>query len=84
MLVGVPTKTTATTGRNTNEVSPYSDLDTCNKASEAIKTAGHEAICIPKGEDFRFTEQSSQMDMMFDKFLNMIKELQKLETKQEG
>jgi|GEM_PF-3325810 len=62
----------------------YGDLDTCNKASEAIKTAGHEAICIPKGEDFRFTEQSSQMDMMFDKFLNMIKELQKLETKQEG
>ena len=24
----------------------YGDLDTCNKASEAIKTAGHEAISL--------------------------------------
>jgi len=62
----------------------YTDIDTCNQASASIQKAGYEALCIPKGEDFKFTEQSSQMDMMFDKFLNMIKELQKLETKQEG
>ena len=60
----------------------YTDLHTCNKASESIQKAGYEALCIPKGENHKFTEQSSQIDMMFDKFLNMVKELQKLEQKE--
>ena len=57
----------------------YTDLATCNQASEAIQKAGHEALCIPKGEDYRFIEKQSQVDMMFEKFLNLIKELNKLE-----
>lgn len=62
----------------------YGDLDTCNKASASIQKAGYEAICIPKGEDYRFMEQESRIDLMFNKFLDMVKELQKLEDQQEG
>ncbi|SVA30473.1 uncharacterized protein METZ01_LOCUS83327 [marine metagenome] len=58
----------------------YTDLNTCNQASEAIQKAGHTAICIPKGEDYRFIEKTSQVDIMFEKFLKLIKELNKLET----
>ena len=62
----------------------YADLDTCKTAKAEIKEAGHQALCIPKGSDFRFTEQSNQMDMYFDKFLELVKELQKLETNEES
>ena len=58
----------------------YTDLNTCNQASEAIQKAGHTASCIPKGEDYRFIEKTSQVDIMFEKFLKLIKELNKLET----
>ena len=58
----------------------YTDLNTCNQASEAIQKAGLTAICIPKGEDYRFIEKTSQVDIMFEKFLKLIKELNKLET----
>jgi|TARA_B100001964_G_C14215196_1_gene592410 hypothetical protein len=57
----------------------YADLDTCNVAKFEIERAGHQALCIPKGKDYRFTEKSNQMDTMFDKFLELVKELQKME-----
>ncbi len=60
----------------------YTDLNTCNQASEAIQKAGHEAICIPKGEDYKLQSDSSRIDMMFDKFLELVAELQKLEMKE--
>ena len=58
----------------------YTDLNTCNQASEASQKAGHTAICIPKGEDYRFIEKASQVDIMFDKFMTLVKELNKLES----
>ena len=57
----------------------YADLDTCKLGKDEIQKAGHAAMCIPKGEDYRFNERSNQMDSMFTKFVDLVKELSALE-----
>tara|TARA_X000000368_G_scaffold106438_1_gene82534 strand:- start:325 stop:546 length:222 start_codon:yes stop_codon:yes gene_type:complete len=53
----------------------YPDQNVCNQALEQVKTQDMNAICIPKGED----KMDSQMNSVFNNFLGLVKELQKME-----
>ena len=53
----------------------YPDQGVCNQALEQVKTQDMNAICIPKGED----KMDSQMNSVFNNFLGLVKELQKME-----
>jgi hypothetical protein len=50
----------------------YADLSTCEQALEQVKQHDKQAICIPAGKD--------KGDQMFDKFLGMVQQLQKLDN----
>ena len=50
----------------------YADLSTCEQALEQVKQHDKKAICIPAGKD--------KGDQMFDKFLGMVQQLQKLDN----
>ena len=53
----------------------YPDQNVCNQALEQVKIQDMNAICIPKGED----KMDSQMNSVFNNFLGLVKELQKME-----
>ena len=53
----------------------YPDQNVCNQALEQVKTQDMNANCIPKGED----KMDSQMNSVFNNFLGLVKELQKME-----
>ena len=53
----------------------YPDQNVCNQALEQVKTQDMNAICIPKGED----KMDSQINSVFNNFLGLVKELQKME-----
>ena len=56
----------------------YPTEEVCNKALEQVRTQDMQAICIPAGED----KMKTQMDSVFTNFLNLVKELQKMELDQ--
>ena len=58
----------------------YADLDTCKLGKDEIQKAGHAAMCIPKGIDYKLEAQDKRVDSMMTSFVRMIKELQKLEN----
>ena len=49
----------------------YPNVETCLEAEVRLTEAGHEAVCIPKGED--------QMESVFNMFTNFIKIVGELE-----
>jgi len=57
----------------------YPDLDTCETAAAEIESAGHEAICIPKGEDYRHLKDEDEIEMIFSKFEGLIKTIKRIE-----
>ena len=57
----------------------YNDMDTCEAAATAITSAGHEAICIPKGEDYRHLKDEDEIEMIFSKFEGLIKTIKRIE-----
>ena len=58
----------------------YADLATCKLGKDEIQKAGHAAMCIPKGIDYKLEAQDKRVDSMMTSFVRMIKELQKLEN----
>ena len=59
----------------------YADLATCKLGKDEIQKAGHAAMCIPKGIDYKLEAQDKRVDSMMTSFVRMIKELQALENK---
>ena len=49
----------------------YPNAETCLEAEARLTEAGHEAVCIPKGED--------KMESVFNMFTNFIKIVEGLE-----
>ena len=58
----------------------YADLDTCKLGKDEIQKAGHAAMCIPKGVDYKMEAQDKRVDSMITSFVSLITELQKLEN----
>ena len=57
----------------------YPDLDTCETAVAEIESAGHEAICIPKGEDYRHLKDEDEIEMIFSKFEGLVRTFKRIE-----
>ena len=57
----------------------YADKETCQLAAEELKTVYYQevAACIPKPNDM-----DQKVDRLFDQFLGMVKELQKIEQQE--
>ncbi len=53
----------------------YPDQKVCDQALEQVKKQDMAAICIPAGED----KIETQMNSVFNNFLGLVKELQKME-----
>jgi len=51
----------------------YASKDVCQEALEQVRVHDAKAICIPAGKD--------KTNQMFDQFLNMVEQLQKVEQK---
>ena len=57
----------------------YNDIDTCEAAATAITSAGHEAICIPKGEDYWDLKDEDNIEMLFSKFEGFVRTIKRIE-----
>ena len=57
----------------------YPDLDTCQAAAAEIESAGHVAICIPKGEDYRHLKDEDNIEMIFSKFEGLVRTIKRIE-----
>ena len=57
----------------------YPDLDTCETAAAEIERAGHEALCIPKGEDYRHLKDEDNIEMLFSKFEGFVRTIKRIE-----
>ena len=57
----------------------YPDLDTCKTAAAEIERAGHEALCIPKGEDYRHLKDEDNIEMIFSKFEGLVRTIKRIE-----
>jgi len=59
----------------------YADQDTCKLAAAELAKVYYQevAACIPKPN--AADESSARMDSMFEQFMSMVKEMQKLEQK---
>ena len=57
----------------------YNDIDTCEEAAAAITSAGHEAICIPKGEDYWHLKDEDNLEMLVSKFEGLIRSIKRIE-----
>ena len=57
----------------------YSDKETCQLAAEELKKVYYQevAACIPKPN-----AADEKVDLMFNKFMGMVKELQKIEQQE--
>tara|TARA_B100000035_G_scaffold312522_1_gene324164 strand:+ start:2644 stop:2874 length:231 start_codon:yes stop_codon:yes gene_type:complete len=53
----------------------YPDQKVCDQALEQVKKQDMAAICIPAGEN----KIDTQMNSIFNNFLNLVEELQKME-----
>ncbi len=57
----------------------YPDLDTCQAAAAEIESAGHVAICIPKGEDYWHLKDEDNLEMLVSKFEGLIRSIKRIE-----
>ena len=57
----------------------YPNLDTCEIAAAEIQSAGHTAICIPKGEDYWDLKDEDNLEMLVSKFEGLVRSIKRIE-----